>query len=198
MIFDIALIFLAGAAFLLAAYGVLRHLGRFSNRSAEDVVPYLRPVDLQELEMLLDPALEVSFRMKLSSQEFRQVQRKRARLMQEYLLRMSHNAMVLIEWANQEWSPDRPAIPGSRQELAQALVQAATEFRLYSLLARAKLSLWLVRLELWPLFGSPSLYRLRNVFGIDALGAYHRLKGAACDLSVGHGLEYQTEVTGKF
>jgi hypothetical protein len=82
-----------------------------------------------------------------------------------------------------------------RLSLAQELVQAATEFRLYSLLALARLTLWLLLPSpLKILLSSPSLPRLRSVFGIDALGSYGRLKAAAGGLSAAYDLTFHNEV----
>jgi hypothetical protein len=194
VIFDLVTIFLVGAIFLFATFTVLKFLGKFPRRTVDDVTPYLRPAELEELESLLDPAHEANFRLRLSPPEFRAWQRKRIHLMREYLLRMSHNSLVLIEWGNMEAGHDG-AVPVSRrspeqQAMAQELVQAATEFRLYSLLALAKLKLWIV----FRLDTAASLPRLRNVFGIEALAAYQRLKSAASTLGLAHGNERQQQL----
>jgi hypothetical protein len=190
MMFDIITIFLVGLVLLFATYTALQLLGKFPRRTLDDVTPYLRPAELEEIENLLDPAQEVNFRLRLSPEEFRRWQRKRIHLMREYLLRMSHNALVLIEWGNLECfeGGSGPRISPERQDLAQKLIQAATEFRLYSLLALLKLNIWIVfRLDRWPLISTPSLPALRQVFGIDALTSYNRLKQAAGGLSTAYG-----------
>lgn len=188
MIFDLITIAVVGAMLVFAGYSALQFLGRFPRRTIDDVTPYLRPAEFEELESLLNPAHEVNFRLHLSPEEFRSWQRKRIHLMREYLLRMSHNSLVLIEWGNMEFSGEATRLPKSEPtiQLAQELVQAATEFRLYSLLALAKLKLWII----FRLDASASLPRLRNVFGIDSLGAYYRLKSAAGALGLTHGDEY--------
>jgi hypothetical protein len=188
MIFDLITIVLVGAMLLFAAFTVLQFLGRFPRRTSDDVTPYLRPAEFEELEALLDPGQEVTFRLRLSPREFRSWQRKRIHLMREYLLRMSHNSLVLIEWGNMELAAQESSSSPSeeRRALAQELVQAATEFRLYSFLALAKLKLWIVfRLDL-----SASLPGLRNLFGIDSLVSYRRLKAAAGALGMAHGQDY--------
>jgi hypothetical protein len=146
---------------------------------------------------LLDPAQETNFRIRMSPQEFADWQRRRIHRLREYLLRMSHNALVLIEWGNMETmgTGSDAETASQRQLMAKELVQAATEFRLYSFLALAKLKLWLV---LPPPFSlllpSPSLPSMRHVFGIDALGSYQRLKLAASGLSLAHGLRFHDEL----
>ena len=100
--FDIIIIFLVGILLLFAVYTAIHFRGKFPKRSIEDVTPFLRPAEHDELESLLDPAQETNFRMRMSPQEFADWQRRRIHLLREYLLRMSHNALVLIEWGNME------------------------------------------------------------------------------------------------
>jgi hypothetical protein len=201
MIFDFIVIFLVGILLLFAVYIAFQYLVKFPKRTIDDVMPFLRPAEAQELESLLDPGVEASFRLRMSSQEFADWQRKRIHLMREYLLRMSHNSLVLIEWGNMEAMKNEGSDPvqcGEKQLLAQELVQAATEFRLYSMLALAKLTLWIVLPQPFKfLLSSPSLPALRNVFGIDALGAYSRLKSAASGLSLAYDLNFHKELIGR-
>lgn len=188
MIFDFITMVVVGAMLLFAVYTALQFLGRFPRRTIDDVTPYLRPAEFEELESLLDPAHEANFRVRLSPQEFRSWQRKRIHLMREYLLRISHNSLVLIEWGNMELTAEAGSrsMSAESQALAEELVKAATEFRLYSFLALAKLKLWIVfRVDM-----SASLPGLRNLFGIDSLGSYHRLKAAAGALGLTHGTEF--------
>jgi hypothetical protein len=195
MTFDLIVIFLVGVLLLFAIYTATQFLGRFPKRTVDDVTPFLRPAEPEELELLLDPAQEAAFRMRMSPNEFGDWQRKRIHLMREYLLRMSHNALVLIEWGNMETLKDEQEPASSKQLLAQELVQAATEFRLYSFLALAKLKLWLILPAPFKfLLPSPSLPSLRKLFGIDALGSYQRLKAAACGLSLAYNNHFHTEL----
>jgi hypothetical protein len=195
MMFDLIVIVLVGILLLFAIYTATQFLGRFPKRTVDDVTPFLRPAEPEELELLLDPAQEVAFRMRMSPKEFGDWQRKRIHLMREYLLRMSHNALVLIEWGNMETLKDEQEPASSKQLLAQELVQAATEFRLYSFLALAKLKLWLVLPAPFKfLLPAPSLPSLRKLFGIDALGSYQRLKAAASGLSLAYNNHFHTEL----
>lgn len=213
MIFDLITIGLVGLVLAFAGFTVLQFLGKFPTRTRDDVSPYLRSADVEELEGLLDRTQEANLRFQLSPREFRTWQRKRIHLMREYLLRMSHNALVLIEWGNMELatvgfpddSPAKETTDGStgapsqrdleRQVLAQELIQAATEFRLYSVLALLKLKLWIIfRLDHWPVFPEPSLPRLRAVMGIDAVSSYQRLKNAAGSLGMAYGYAYHQEL----
>lgn len=197
MMFDFIVIGLVGILLLFAGYTVIQFRGKFPQRTIDDVTPFLRPAESTELESLLDPGQEANFRMRMSPQEFAEWQRRRIHLMREYLLRMSHNALVLIEWGNMEsLTPGKDADPGGeRQVLAQELVQAATEFRLYSILALAKLKVWLILPSVFNLLlPSPSLPSMRRVFGIDALGSYQRLKTAAGGLSLAYNASFHDQL----
>jgi hypothetical protein len=197
MMFDIIIIFLVGILLLFAIYTAIQFRGKHPKRTIEDVTPFLRPAEHDELESLLDPAQETNFRIRMSPQEFADWQRRRIHLLREYLLRMSHNALVLIEWGNMETAEtgNNAETAVQRQLLAKELVQAATEFRLYSMLALAKLKVWLVLPAPFNLLlPSPSLPSMRHVFGIDALGSYQRLKTAAGGLSLAHGLHFHDEL----
>ena len=191
MIFDFLTIFLLSGLLLLAFYTVLRFLGKFPGRTIDDVTPYLRPTDMAVFEAILGPAEEINFKLRLSPEEFRQMQRKRVHLLRECLLRMSHNAMVLIEWGNMEWTG-----PHSEQKriLGHELVQAAVEFRLYSLLALAKLKIWII---LQPFCPIGSLRGLRRVAGIDPIRAYNRVKLAAESLGLIYGLQFQQDLVSR-
>lgn len=193
--FDLIVITLVGILLLFAIYTAIQVLGRYPSRTMDDVTPFLRPAESKEFESLLDPAHEINFRLRMSSREFAEWQRKRIHLMREYLLRMSHNSLVLIEWGNMEAIRHEHAPASERHLLAEQLVQAATEFRLYSFLALAKLKLWLVLPPpLKFLLPSPSLPSLRKLFGIDALNSYHRLKSAASDLGLASDIRFHQEL----
>ena len=197
MMFDIIIIFLVGIFLLFAVYTAIQFLGKFPQRTVDDVAPYLRPAESSELEALLDPGQEANFRMRMSPREFAPWQRRRIHLLREYLLRMSHNALVLIEWGNMESLIEGkdPELSRQKQELAQELVQAATEFRLYSLMALVKLKFWLILPSPFnSLFPAPSLPDMRHMFGIDALGSYQRLKTAASGLSMAYNNHFHDEL----
>ena len=197
MMFDIIIIFLVGIFLLFAVYTAMQFRGKFPQRTMDDVAPYLRPAESSELAALLDPGQEANFRMRMSPPEFALWQRRRIHLMREYLLRMSHNALVLIEWGNMESLSEsrNPEHSKKKQMLAKEMVQAATEFRVYSLLALIQLKFWLVLPSpVSSLFSSPSLPQMRHLFGIDALGSYQRLKAAASGLSLAYNNHFHDEL----
>jgi hypothetical protein len=102
---------------------------------------------------------------------------------------MSHNALILAEWASSErLSPTGdPELDFMRHEL----LNSALHVRFYTLLAILKLRFWIVvKIEIWSVLPSPSVSDLKEVAGIDVLYAYDRLKSAASHLSLKAGVKY--------
>jgi hypothetical protein len=75
---------------------------RFPDRTVDDVVDFLLPVDLERAEELLDPKAESVLRWDLGRAEFRRLQRKRIHLYLVFVRRMAHTASLLIDWGNRE------------------------------------------------------------------------------------------------
>lgn len=171
---------------LMVAWGALACIymlrcawSRFPKRDADDVIPFLYPVDLSLAESLLDPAAEFEYRWRLSARQFREAQRKRMRLYLELARRMAHNATVLVRYADAE----KNSHDLRRVTRAAALTEKAIEVRFYSLLTRIRLQAWLLlRSDLFA--ANPALAHLRTAADIDGLRSYHALKIAATDAFV--------------
>ena len=168
---------------LIVAWGALSCIymlrcawSRFPRRDvdADDVIPFLYPVDISLAESLLDPASEFECRWKLRPSQFRQAQRKRVRLYLELTRRMAHNSRVLVEYADAEKSSGDPR----RVSRAITLQEKAIEMRLYALLAGIQLRVWLL-LRSDFLAMMPTLAHLRTAGDIDGLKTYDALKTAA-------------------
>jgi hypothetical protein len=152
---------------------------RPSELEVDDVIPFLRPVDVSLAESLLDPAAEFAFRWKLSRREFRKAQRRRMRLYLEVIRRMNHNAKLLAEYAEAEMNGCDPRRVG----LVSTLQDRAIEVRLYVLMAGIELRTWLpLCCNILP--KTPVLARLRKAGDIDGLQTYNALKAAAAALFV--------------
>jgi len=70
MMFDVITIFLVSILLLAGVYTTIQFRGKFPKRTIEDVTPFLRPAEHDELESLLDPGQETNFRLRMSPQEF--------------------------------------------------------------------------------------------------------------------------------
>jgi hypothetical protein len=149
---------------------------RFPERTANDVVDFLLPVDLEKLAALLDPETEANLRRGLSREEFRRIQRKRIHLCIALFKRMAHNAAVLVDWANREAVSKEP----HTAELARDLQQIAVGVRLYCLATLLKLRFWqLIRLDAWRILPLPYLCEAGEIHGVRGVEYYDRLKSAA-------------------
>jgi len=154
---------------------------RFPERTVNDVADFLLPVDLEKAEELLDPQTEAVLRRELSPADFRKLQRKRIHHYMAVVRRMSHNAAVLVEWANREVK----AGDKRKSQLAAELQQAGIELRLYCLLALVKLRFWLlIRVDSWRILPSPTLDDFREAGGIRGPETYDRLRSAASFLFI--------------
>jgi hypothetical protein len=151
----------------------------FPNRTVDDVIGYLRPIDLDAAKQLTDPMAESSLRSGLSPREFRALQHKRIYLYCEVLKRMSHNAGILVDWANREAENENKQIVA----LARRVQEDAIQVRAYALAASFKLRFWLaIRLHSWQMLPAPNLVDTTESAGISGLESYDRLKTAASAL----------------
>ena len=177
---DIVLLFISAGALLAIAYAFAMAWFEFPRRNAEDVLCYLLPVDVEKMQSLLDPAVEYSYRLYFSPQEFRFLQRKRLHQFMELVERLSRNSVTLMDYADEEIDRNDPLT----LQAAQALREHAFSLRLHCLAAKMAIYSWLlVRLRAPIGVGNRfSLPRLRELYGIAALDTYSRLKDAAITL----------------
>ena len=176
-------ILIIGAGFLSCILMAARIWFHFPDRTRDDVVDFLVHIDLEKAEALLDPLAEESLRRTLRPGDFRMLQSKRVHLLIELLRRMAHNAAILVQWGNLEAEKAHPRTA----QLAQELQQEAVKVRAYSLVALVKLRFWLlISFRSWSVLPVPHLSELREIYGIEGLQAYDRLKTAAGSLFVGH------------
>jgi len=139
----------------------------------QDVIVAIRPVALDHLARLLDPAEEWRLRIELAKEEFRLRQRSRIHQTLEIVSRMSHNAAVLADWSCGTAEGDEHAIR------YRELHELAVEVRACAVLAVLILRTWIIfRVDAWPFLPIPRLSRLRELGGIEPVASYERLKGA--------------------
>ncbi len=85
-----------------ALYFFLGRLSSFPCRTIRDVPAFLQPVDSAGIMQLLNPQTEEFLHSAMTGVAWRLEQRKSLHFMREHLLRMSHNAHILLEWSNAE------------------------------------------------------------------------------------------------
>ena len=160
------------------------------NRTVNDVIPYLRGLDFEQMQDLLNPAQDIHFRQYLPPRQFRVFQQKRVRLSLEFLGRLAHNAVILREWGwyelKRSWrTRDRKTRRSSRE-----LVTAAVQCQILGLVLRCKLHVWLFRMALFPFLATPNFAALLRLGSADLLGFYEKTKAAAIELAQTYGAEY--------
>jgi hypothetical protein len=129
----------------------------------------IQPVDLEALRTLTDRDDEFFLRERLPNSRFRRLKRQRIRITMSYVSRIAGNAAVVMRMGQEaRLSPD----PEVARAAAQVL-ELATEIRMQSLLAMAKLSaeFALPSLQLTPAVLLPAYQNLReNVIRLGTLG----------------------------
>jgi hypothetical protein len=153
---------------------------------AREMPLFLRRVDLQLLEELLDPAEEAKLRRQMSARAFRRAQRGRILAAREQIRRIAHNARIFLKWGNEEYKQLAAKNRGDFDDgdhMVLAVVRSAAEVERAALLVLAKVLVWRITLvHLWPMLPSPSLYDLREAMGSDLLQRYEMLTASAGQL----------------
>ncbi|MGZ4871064.1 MAG: hypothetical protein ACXV8X_02710 [Candidatus Angelobacter sp.] len=182
-----------------ALYLFFGRLSRFPCRTIRDVPAFLQPVDSAGMMQLLNPQTEEFLHSAMTGLALRLEQRRSLHFIREHLLRLSHNAHILLEWSNAELKRD---IVGQSEEdsecyrdCARQLHVAAIEFKLYAALSLIKINLWLAfRTQSWLPLSPPSLAGLSQVGSLQFFNLYSNLTRAVSDLGRHYGTEFRDEL----
>lgn len=177
------LLFLVAVIGLIIFESFYQWIYRFPDRTEKQIIPYLRDVDLEELKDLLNLAQEGYLRLNLSPAAFRTEQRHRIDLTLEYYGRMSHNALLLQEWANSELQKSWKTLNRDVANAGKDLNNACIDFRIHSLMTRIRLHVWLFRIKALPFITIPCLAEVRRIGSFDLVYAYERIRQGAEKLS---------------
>ena len=190
------LLFVSGCSIFAA----LQHLSRRPYLTILDVQKLLRQVTSADVVQLLDSRFEDATCLVLSRDRFQEAQRLRLHEFREYLSRMSHNASVLLTWANTEiWRETKfmPGMPDRERyiDLSRRLISAAIEFRLYALFALFRINIWMIfRTHPWMPFSSARIASLREIGGIKFYASYQHLREAVGDLCLAYGEDFYEDM----
>src|ERR1700741_3422122 len=170
-----------------ALYFFFGRLSRFPCRTIRDVPAFLQPVDSASMLQLLNPETEEYLHSAMTGLAFRLEQRRSLHFLREHMIRMSHNAHILLEWSNAELKREivgqNEADSECYRDCARRLHTAAVEFRLYAVLSRTKINLWLAfRTQAWMPLPTPSLADLSQVAGLRFFTLYSNLTRAVSEL----------------
>ncbi len=183
------------AILLFVGLGLLyRRIYRFTRRPPGQVIAYLRAVDPQEVGHLLDPVAEQYLRLNLTKEQFRREQRNRMWLCLEYIGRLSHNALIMAEWAFYELKRTRRTRSAADRDTSMDLLSACVQVRMCSFILRATIHVWLVRVALLPFLRPPSVAKLIDTGSTDLLEFYQTMRDAAAQLSQSYGDLYHEKM----
>jgi hypothetical protein len=169
-----------GLMLLFAYAAIANHQRRHAHPDLDEIVPFLRPVDLNAFSRLLDPREDRYMRETCGELEYKRFQRKQIRIAMEYMRRMSHNAGLLqtIGYSRIQSTNEFVA------KQAQELIDAGVNVRLYSMMG-------LATLHFWRIFGIPShpgfspvrISELHKLVSSNVIPAYEVLKAKATGLT---------------
>ena len=185
---------LLGLLTLLVIIFLYEWIYRFSERTAQDVIPYLRPISFEEIKTLLDPASERYLRLNSSAQEFKRLQWKRSHLALQYVGDLAHNAKVFQEWGKYERTRSRTTLDRETKRTSLELTIACAQCRICALAVRIRIRLWLVKMAILPFGEAPTFASLPRVGSVELLSYYEQIKAAAIVLSQGYGENYHQKL----
>jgi hypothetical protein len=130
---------LSAGLMLLFAYAAWVSVRRRNTEAdLDEIIPFLRRVDLDGFSRLLNPIEDRYIRENRGDREDQKYRRKQIRIAMESLRRMSHNAALMQTIGYSRLESRNPLVA----EQAQALVDAGVHVRLYSLMGMATLHFW--------------------------------------------------------
>lgn len=189
------MIMLAEAVGLATLYSLLRRLSWFTKRTWDEVPEFLRQLDWAAVEKLFDAEEEQAL---LSFAGSRRTLRARLALCREYLKRMQHNAIIVYQWAETEWSDmvrhHLEYDPATREKIL-ALHRDSITFLVAARVALIRIWFWSVlHFDKVAIFPVPSVAGLRRPGSVDLVAAYRQVKQAAAGLAEVYGEEQVEEI----
>jgi hypothetical protein len=179
---------------------LLKRLRGIPRLTVIDAPKFLRKINSQSYMTELNPILDEVLRNTFTWLKFREMQRERLLQMQEIATCMAHDAMIFIRMAKTAlWleTKERPGMEDSEKYIALSskLEAAAVEFRVYSLLALARINFWLVvRTQWWCPLPAPRISSLSRVGGFTFHSSYRAFKEAVAALCLEYGQEFHDEI----
>ena len=187
---------IGAVAYRLIALGLDR-ASRFKERTLEEVFDFVYPLTNQDANALFSAKEEEEVAQFWQTRElYCEEQRRRLGRAQAYILRRQHNALIIEQWANTEWSDMRKhrLQDEAGPDLIQAILdvqKAARAFRMASSMVLVKISFWsLLRLVgKSRLFPAPNIAGLRRSGRLDLLTSYEGVRQTALALAKFYGSE---------
>ena len=192
---QLILIMLAEAVGLVTLYFLLKRLSWFTKRTWDEVPEFLRHLDGESLEKLFDAQEE---REALAFSHSRRTARARLALLREYLKRMQHNATIVYQWAETEWSDMVRHALEYDDETRNRILAVHRECITFLVAARiALIRTWfwsILHFDKLTILPVPSVAGMRRPASVDLVAAYQQVKEAAAGLAGVYGEEQVEEI----
>lgn len=192
---QLILIMLAEAVGLATLYSLLKRLAWFTKRTWDEVPEFLRHLDHESVEKLFDAQEEQEV---LLFSNFRRTLRARLALSREYLKRMQHNATIVYQWAETEWSDMvRHGLEYDDETRSRilALHRECITFLVAVRVALIKMWFWsILHFDKITILPAPSVAGMRRPGSVDLMAAYQQVKEAAAGLAGVYGEEQVEEI----
>jgi hypothetical protein len=167
---------------------------RFSERTASDVIPYLRAVNPEEITALFDSAEENRLCINLPPREFKKSQWKRCHLALQYVGDLAHNARVFQEWSKYERTRTRRTLDRETRRVSLDLTIACAQCRICAVAVRLRIYLGLMKMAVLPFAAAPSFTSLPRMGSREMVSLYQQIRTAAVVLGQAYGENYQQKL----
>jgi hypothetical protein len=179
---------LSAGLMVLLVWAAVANRRRHAYHDLDEIVPFLRPVDLDTFSHLLSPQEDVYMRETRGETEYEKFRSKEIRIAMECLRRMSYNAELLQSIGYSKIQSSNEFVAAQAQEL----IDAGVNVRLYSMMGLATLHFWRV-------FGVPShacfkpvrISEMKKLVSASVIPAYEGFKTQATSLTALLDLAYR-------
>lgn len=168
-----------------AFFCLFRYYRRAAHPPARGIygtIAFLRPLNLEDLEELLDHTAEAYLELNLSPKQFKEAQKARAARFMEHLGRMVHNSGFVADWARHQRIA---ALTLGDQEMHDAcaeLVRACMHTAAGVRDIQVAILTWRIKNAIFPLVKVPRLVPLASFGPFDLLSAYKHMADLAVTL----------------
>lgn len=167
---------------------------RFSERTAADVISYLRAINLKEITSLFDSATENRLRINLPPREFKKSQWKRCHLALQYVGDLAHNARVFQEWSKYERTRTRRTQDRETRRVCLDLTIACAQCRICAVAVRLRIYLGLMKMAALPFAAAPTFASLSRMGSREMVSFYQQIRTVAVVLGQVYGENYQQKL----
>lgn len=186
---------LLGLFGLFAVRFLYEWIYRFTDRTAQDLIPYLQKIDLSEIRSLFDPQEEQYLKLNVPPREFRKIQWKRCRLAQQYVRNLAHNARVIQEWGKFERNRSRKTQDAGVRRTSLELTIVCAQCRICAVIMKLQLHWWLVKMSVLPFLAPPSFQSLLQCGSMEMVSFYEKIRKKAGDIGAVYGENYKARLT---